>query len=142
MSVEKSSSEYYGLIWLLQPKVILLVPWIKMTTTTISLKSTTDYFLGKLKFSEHLKRSIRKVIVILIRNWVHFLNNCLHCHHHLQKKTYEKLNVVSHFQQRLVWWLFQSLWHLDLVHLLIKKMSYLVWNHQDQQTIQKHILFW
>ena len=110
MSVEKSSSKYQGLIRLRQLKVILLVPCINMTTTTISHSLTIDYFLGKLEFSDHLRKRIRKVIVIVIRKWVHFLKHCLHWHHHLQKNKIKnkKLIVKSHLQQRLVWWLFQS----------------------------------
>ena len=90
MSVEKSSSKYQGLIRLPQFKVILLVPRINMTTTTISYSLTINYFLGKLEFNDHLRKRIRKVIVIVIRKWVHFLNYCLHWHHHLQKKKTKK----------------------------------------------------
>ena len=68
MSVEKPSSKYQGLIRLPQLEVILLVSCINMATTTINHSLTIDYFLVKLEFGEHLRKRIRKVIVIVIRN--------------------------------------------------------------------------
>ena len=100
MSVEKSSSKYPGFIRLPQQKVILLVPCINMTATTTSHRLTIDYFLRKLEFSEHLRKRIRKVIVIVIRNWVHFLNHCLHWHHQKKKKHIQKTKCDKSFSAK------------------------------------------
>ena len=87
----------------------------------------------------HIQPSLNQFLEI--EWWVHFLNRCLHLHHHSQKKNIWKTKCHKSFSAKgclivvsihLPSWLGTS---------FNEKMSYLVWNRQVQQTTQKHILF-